>query len=382
MRILLTMMLSIQAFGAVGSITRAVQQQAVITRQQKQLPGVTGAGIEMKDLIKTGTGRVSITFADNTQMQVTEHSRLLVDDFVYDPGKSTGKLAMKVALGTVRYASGAIAKNNPANVNVRTPTATVGVRGTDFISVVDELGQSTVVLLPACPAGWRNLEQDCVTGAITVSTEAATVFMNRPFQATFVSNADTSPTRPVILNISEDAIKNLLIQSQPAELRSDQNNTDSQNPDSDPLTANLLANALDADAAGQSLGEDLLPNLLNQDFVANIVQQTQRAIAALPRIPVQTVVFTAPAPVSAPVVNESKTALDVPVDFESDLAEAPAEGVKESAKKIQSRDADNNQVQIVRDGVNDMTITLIQNQIEIVNTLNVGGNTVIIIRQR
>lgn len=375
-------MLSISGFGAVGSITQAVQQQAVITRQQKQLPGVTGAGIEMKDLIKTGTGRVSITFADNTRMQVTEHSRLLVDDFVYDPNKSTGRLAMKVALGTVRYASGAIAKNNPVNVNVRTPTATVGVRGTDFISVVDELGQSTVVLLPVCPAGWSNLEQDCVTGAITVSTEAATVFMNRPFQATFVSNADTSPTRPVILNIAEDAIKNLLIQSQPAELRSDQNNTDSQNPDSDPLTANLLANALDADAAGQSLGEDLLPNLLDQDFVANIVQQTQRAIAAQPRIPVQTAVFTAPAPVSAPVANEAKTALDVPVDFESDLAEAPAEGVKESAKKIQSRDADNNQVQIVRDGVNDMTITLIQNQTEIVNTLNVGGNTVIIIRQR
>jgi len=370
-------MLSISGFGAVGSITQAVQQQAVITRQQKQLPGVTGAGIEMKDLIKTGTGRVSITFADNTRMQVTEHSRLLVDDFVYDPNKSTGRLAMKVALGTVRYASGAIAKNNPVNVNVRTPTATVGVRGTDFISVVDELGQSTVVLLPVCPAGWSNLEQDCVTGAITVSTEAATVFMNRPFQATFVSNADTSPTRPVILNIAEDAIKNLLIQSQPAELRSDQNNTDSQNPDSDPLTANLLANALDADAAGQSLGEDLLPNLLDQDFVANIVQQTQRAIAAQPKISVQ----IQPAQVFVPLATgpESKSGLDVPVDTGID---DPSEEGKETAKKIQSQDTDNNQAQIVRDGISESKITLIQNQIEIVNTLNYGGSTVIIIRQR
>lgn len=366
--------LSIPVFGAVGSITRAVQQQAVITRQQKQLPGVAGAGIEMKDLIKTGTGQVSITFADNTQMQVTEHSRLLVDDFVYDPGKSTGKLAMKVALGTVRYASGAIAKNNPANVNVRTPTATVGVRGTDFISVVNELGQSTVVLLPACPAGWRNLEQDCVTGAITVSTEAATVFMNRPFQATFVSNADSSPTRPVILNIAEDAIKNLLIQSQPAELRSKQSNTETQKED-DPLTANLLANILDTDSAGQSINDDLLPNLLDQDFVTDLVKQTQKAIAAKPSITVQIATIIQP----APVTTEIKQAPAVPVDTGTDDS---ADGAKETAKKIQSQDANNNQAQIVRDGITESKITLIQNQIELVNTLNYGGNTIIIIRQQ
>lgn len=373
------MMTAVTGFAAVGSITQAVQQQAVITRQQKNLPGSQGASIEMKDLIKTGTGRVAITFADNTRMQVTEHSRLLVDEFVYDPGKSTGRLAMKVALGTVRYASGAIAKNNPTSVNVRTPTATVGVRGTDFISVVDELGQSTVVLLPVCPAGWHNLEQDCVTGAITVSTEAATVFMNRPFQATFVSNADTSPTRPVILNIAEDAIKNLLIQSQPAELKSGASqNTSSQNPESDPLAANFLANALDSEADGQRLSEDLLPSLLDQDFVTNIVQQTQRAIAAQPKISAQIQTVTVTVPVAA--VAESKSGLDVPVD--TGEVDNPSEEKKETAKKIQSQDTDNNQAQIVRDGVSESRITLIQNQIEIVNTLNHGGSTVIIIRQR
>ena len=373
------MMTAATGLAAVGSITQAVQQQAVITRQQKNLPGTQGAGIEMQDLIKTGTGQVSITFTDNTRMQVTEHSRLVVDEFVYDPGKSTGRLAMKVALGTVRYASGAIAKNNPANVNIRTPTATVGVRGTDFISVVDELGQSTVVLLPVCPAGWRNLEQDCVTGAITVSTEAATVFMNRPFQATFVSNADSSPSRPVILNLAEDAIKNLLIQSQPAELKSGQSqNASSQNSESDPLTANFLANALDSDAQDPLLSEDLLPSLLDQDFVSNIVQQTQRAIAAQPKISAQ--IQTALAVVPAAAVTEIKSALDVPIDI--GVGDDSAEEKKETAKKIQSQDTDNNQAQIFRDGVAESKIILIQNQIEIVNTLNHGGNTVITIRQR
>jgi len=377
--LLLMITTAVTGLAAVGSITQAVQQQAVITRQQKNLPGTQGAGIEMQDLIKTGTGQVSITFTDNTRMQVTEHSRLVVDEFVYDPGKSTGRLALRVALGTVRYASGAIAKNNPANVNIRTPTATVGVRGTDFISVVDELGQSTVVLLPVCPAGWRNLEQDCVTGAITVSTEAATVFMNRPFQATFVSNADSSPSRPVILNLAEDAIKNLLIQSQPAELKSGQSqNASSQNPESDPLAANFLANALDSDGQDPLLSEELLPSLLDQDFVSNIVQQTQRVIAAQPKISAQ--IQTAQVVVPVVAVTEIKSGLDVPTD--TGVGDDAAEEKKETAKKMQSQDTDNNQAQIFRDGVAESKIILIQNQIEIVNTLNHGGNTVITIRQR
>jgi hypothetical protein len=376
MKILLALLFGYTAWASVGSITQTAQQTAVIIRQQKSLPGVQGTGVEMKDLIKTGTGRVSITFADNTRMQVTEHSRLVVDEFVYDPArKGSGKLALKVALGTVRYASGAIAKNNPASVNVRTPTATVGVRGTDFMSVVDELGRSTVVLLPVCPPGWANLEQDCKTGAITVSTEAASVFMNRPFQATFVANSDAAPSNPVVLNISEDAIKNLLIQSQPAEIKSAQRVAEANNElDSDVLNANFLANQLDQQDPAQDLNTDLLPNLLDQDFVSNIVQKVQKTISAQPKISAQATV--APPVITIVEVREVKSGLDVPSEIDE------PESDKENAKKITSRDTDNNQAQVLRDGVSESRITLIQSQLEIVNTINFGGNTVIIIRQK
>ena len=49
---------------------------------------------------------------------------------------------MKASLGTVRYASGQIAKRYKQNVKISTPSATIGVRGTDFIMTVDEFGGS------------------------------------------------------------------------------------------------------------------------------------------------------------------------------------------------------------------------------------------------
>jgi hypothetical protein len=183
----------------------------------------------------------------------------------------------------------------------------------------------------------------------------------------------------VILNLAEDAIKNLLIQSQPAELKSGQSqNASSQNPESDPLTANFLAKALDSDAQDPLLSEDLLPSLLDQDFVSNIVQQTQRVIAAQPKISAQ--IQTAQVVVPVVAVTEIKSGLDVPTDI--GVGDDAAEEKKETAKKMQSQDTDNNQAQIFRDGVAESKIILIQNQIEIVNTLNHGGNTVITIRQR
>ena len=84
------------------------------------------------DTVKTGQGKTAIEFVDDTRVDITEHSKLIIDEFVYDPNTKTGALSLKASLGTVRYASGQIAKNSKQNVKIKTPTATIGVRGTDF----------------------------------------------------------------------------------------------------------------------------------------------------------------------------------------------------------------------------------------------------------
>ena len=88
--------------------------------------------VESMDTVRTKDGRTSIQFIDETRVDVTEHSKLVIDDFVYDPNTKTGSLSLKASFGTIRYASGQIAKNSRQNVKIKTPTATVGVRGTDF----------------------------------------------------------------------------------------------------------------------------------------------------------------------------------------------------------------------------------------------------------
>ena len=168
------------------------------------------SGVEMKDTITTANGKTGITFQDDTKVQITEHSRLVIDNFVYDGEKKSGKLGIKMALGTIKYASGQIAKNDPQQVMVETPTATIGVRGTDFSGTVDEIGRSTIVLLPSCPAGWRNIERDCVVGSISVTTDMGTIWLTKPFETVNVQTSMSTP-KSSIMNLSLDQINNMLI---------------------------------------------------------------------------------------------------------------------------------------------------------------------------
>jgi hypothetical protein len=189
----------------------------------------------MQDTVTTAKSRVTLSFEDKTTVKITEQSKLVIDDFVYDPNKGTGKLAVRVALGTARYASGQIAKNNPQAVNVKTPTATVAVRGTDFSMTVDELGRSLVMLLPSCN------EKGCVTGAILVSNEAGSVLLDVAYQATVVSSLTTAPTTPTIVAIDQANINNMLIVSPPPEIKETAYRADKTALDQNALDVDLLA---------------------------------------------------------------------------------------------------------------------------------------------
>jgi len=178
-------------------------------------------GVESYDTVKTKNGRTAIQFVDETRVDVTENSKLVIDEFIYDPNTSTGSLALKASFGTVRYASGQIAKNSRQNIKISTPTAVVGVRGTDFSLTVDETGNSTIILLPSCtevPKPGGGVDRLCVVGEIEVSSDIGTVIMNQAFQATVVETQKSNPLKPVLLDLSEDLINNLLIISKPREL--------------------------------------------------------------------------------------------------------------------------------------------------------------------
>lgn len=187
----------------IGSLTELQGTAIEIKRSSQTIKGADKVGVESMDTLIVGSKtNAGITFVDNTKVKITENSRLVIDDFVYDPkAKDAGKLGMKVALGTVRYASGQIAKNSPQNVNIKTPTATVAVRGTDFAMTVDEAGKSLVVLLPSCddPRKLNNfqIQGNCVVGQIDVTTAGGTVNLREAYTATYVTDAQQPPLPPV-----------------------------------------------------------------------------------------------------------------------------------------------------------------------------------------
>jgi len=284
-----TLLLSISAHAAIGTITEQVNNPPQIQRAKTTLTGSKGTGVDMADAITTKQGKVGIVFADDTKVQVNENSKLVIDEFVYDPkNKDAGKLALNMASGTVRYASGAIAHNNPNKVAINTPTATVAVRGTDFTATVDELGSSTFILLPSCPR--KNMlpdeiERYCVTGKIDVMNDAGTVTLDQAFQATKVSARNVAPTRPVTLHLTEDAIGNMLILAPPQEIKTAQQRQQAEKLPAESALSQDFLKGVDLSSVlvaenNQVYTNALQRNLLDQDFLESMLQIMNDQLAA------------------------------------------------------------------------------------------------------
>ncbi len=190
---LLFLLFLIPSFGEIGNITSQTRA-AQITRKGDKILTEVNTPVEMRDLIQTLKGRANIKFVDDTKVSVTEYSKLLIDEFVYNPEKKTGKLSLKAALGTIRYSSGKIAKNSRQNVKIKSPTASVSVRGTDFTMNVQEDGASSFLLLPSVDA-----DGNSYIGSIDVSTLGGTVTLDQAYEATTVTTAIAPPTPPQVI---------------------------------------------------------------------------------------------------------------------------------------------------------------------------------------
>ena len=164
------------------------------------------------DDVRTGNGRMAIEFLDSSILRLTEHSKVVIDNYIFDPDPNKSQLALNMASGTARFITGALGKINKENISIRTPSATIAIRGTDFTTTVDELGRSLVILLPDASGN--------ASGEITVTTWSGTEVLDQPFQATMVSTFESQPTRGVILeNLTLGVIDNMLIVNRPPEVQ-------------------------------------------------------------------------------------------------------------------------------------------------------------------
>lgn len=118
---------------------KTVKGDAMVITGGQQVKAEVGTPVVAGSKLKTGAnGSMGVTFKDNTVMSFGPNTELTVDEYLYSPNQGKLKLGATMAKGTLAYLSGAIAKIKPDAVTVKTPTGTIGVRGTHFVVKVDE----------------------------------------------------------------------------------------------------------------------------------------------------------------------------------------------------------------------------------------------------
>ena len=272
-----------------GVFEQSGKPGSIVRTTGEELTANLNTDIESYDNVETENGRLKIKFVDETQISLTEHTLVEITEYVYDPDPSKSKMAMNFVQGTARFATGGLGLVPKENIQIDTPTAVIGIRGTDFTTTVDELGRSLVILLPDANCDDKvKLEEGCKpSGSITVTNDGGTVTLEEAFQAVMVSTFEQSPTQPVTLvDLDLNQIDNMFIISKPEEIvqaeeeQAEQLKGDGGLLDFDGLDKDFLESEDLGKAAERELEfTELDINFLDVDFLRDLLEIIEEADA-------------------------------------------------------------------------------------------------------
>jgi hypothetical protein len=83
--------------------------------------------IHDEHLQTSASGSLQVVFLDKTTLSIGPSSDIVIDSFVYDPQRESGKMALTLGKGVMRVVGGAVTHTGGATVT--TPVATIGIRG-------------------------------------------------------------------------------------------------------------------------------------------------------------------------------------------------------------------------------------------------------------
>ncbi|MCB2073602.1 MAG: FecR domain-containing protein [Novosphingobium sp.] len=171
--------------------------------------------VALADQVHTGAAsRLQLLLLDKSKFTVGANARLTIDRFVYDPSGSSS-FSASVAKGAFRFMSGRSGRDN--NSAIKSPAATIGIRGTVVDGVVGELAAA---IARSERAIGRDVESDPETatlvvlrgpgpqtrggvsvGAADVSAAGVTVNLDRPLQAAYVPRVGAPPIGPFTISM-------------------------------------------------------------------------------------------------------------------------------------------------------------------------------------
>lgn len=120
-----------------GQIKR-MQGEVTVVRNQQVIVATPGFEVEAKDRLRTGKdGSVGMTTTDNSLISLGPNSQLVIDQYAFNQQSQDGNIAVRFLKGSFAVISGLLAKAQPAKAKFATPTATIGIRGTEFVVKIE-----------------------------------------------------------------------------------------------------------------------------------------------------------------------------------------------------------------------------------------------------
>jgi len=115
-------------------LVKTHQPIAYVIRQSVKQKLLLGAEIFQGDTIETdASGAVGIIFNDGAVLTLGSDSKLILDNFLFKPDERKVSFLTRVLKGSLVFVSGAIGRISPESVHFKTPTATLGLRGTKVL---------------------------------------------------------------------------------------------------------------------------------------------------------------------------------------------------------------------------------------------------------
>jgi hypothetical protein len=207
----------------IGAATRVVHLVTGALGPTEQ-PLVLRAGIDVfaNEIVKTADDSAALLiFQDKTELSIGANSEIVLDRFVFDPNPAKSAVAVSILAGVARFSTGVLPKSA---YTIRTPSATMSVRGTTFtISVESEQQPKKGRRRKGGTCGdplVRKTQVDVVNGTVAVTAQNETVLLERG-QSSAVdcgsrpSAAFSSPAPSQALNHMDTQLQQAALQTAP-----------------------------------------------------------------------------------------------------------------------------------------------------------------------
>jgi hypothetical protein len=115
----------------VGALADVRQNVYGVPPQGGQAVKRKGDAVEFRETLETlEDSSAMIRFIDDSKLSLGAKSKVVIDEFVFDPKNTKGNALIEISVGTLRWVTGDMPKGGTV---IKTPTATLVLRGTDVV---------------------------------------------------------------------------------------------------------------------------------------------------------------------------------------------------------------------------------------------------------